>query len=51
MPAFLQYLHGRLIDTTGMTHTTAWAVEAFGAGVLIAVALWIMMKAMRALRR
>lgn len=51
MPGFLQYLHGRLIDTTGMTHTTAYTVEVIGAVVLVAVALWIMMKAMRALRR
>ena len=47
MPGFLEYLHGRLIDTTGMTHTTAWAVELIGAIVLVAVALWAVMKAVR----
>jgi hypothetical protein len=51
MPGFLQYLHGRLIDTTGMTHTTAYAVEVIAAVALVAVALWMMKKAMRALRR
>lgn len=50
MPGFLRDLHGRMVDS-GMTHTTAYTVEVIAAVVLVAVALWIMKKAMRALRR
>ena len=51
MPGFFQYLNGTLVDTYGMTHTTAWAVEVIAAVVLVAVALWIVKKATHSLRR